>query len=124
MSREIIPLRPKGPEHSALARIDVAAATLLSKGLVTSLQGARAEVILTDLRLRRDEMSTLLSDLRSREPTRVAHIDDANANLIAAIVQGLVQIDLFIAQARGLLERIEQPDAPQLNASSQALKGV
>ena len=107
MSRGIIPLRPKGPEHSALVRIDVAAAALLSEGLAASLQGARAEVILTDLRLRRDEMSMLLSDLRGREPTSDLQIDDANANLIAAIVQGLVQVDLFIAQARGLLERIK-----------------
>ena len=107
MSWGIIPLRPKGPKYSALVRIDVAAAALLSEGLAASLQEARAKVILTDLRLRRDEMSMLLSDLRGREPTSDLQIDDANTNLIASIVHGLVQVDLFIAQARGLLERIE-----------------
>ncbi len=112
MSREIIPLRSKGAKQSALARIDVAAVALLSGGLAASLQAARAEVILADLRLRRDEMSTLLCDLRSREPTALPHIDIANANLIAAIVQGMVQIDLFIAQARTLLERTQQPGVP------------
>ena len=124
MSREIIPLRPKGAEQSALARIDVAAVALLAGGQATSLQAARAEVILADLRLRRDEMTALLSDLRSRETSRLPHIDAANANLIVAIVQGLVQIDLFIAQARGLIERTEQPGVPQPQALRQALKGA
>ncbi|MCJ2074412.1 hypothetical protein MKK68_01885 [Methylobacterium sp. E-016] len=124
MSREIIPLRPKGAEQSALARIDVAAVALLAGGQATSLQAARAKVILADLRLRRNEMTTLLSDLRSRETSRLPHIDVANANLIAAIVQGLVQIDLFIAQACGLIERTEQPGTPPLGESGQALKGA
>ncbi|TXN71449.1 hypothetical protein [Methylobacterium sp. WL6] len=117
MSRQIIPLRRQGAEQSALARIDVAAVALLAGGQATSLQAARAEVILADLRLRRDEMTALLSDLRSRETSRLPHIDVANANLIVAIVQGVVQVDLFIAQAQGLLEMIEQPGAPRPGAS-------
>ena len=124
MSREIIPMRLKGGEQSALARIDVAAVALLSRGRAASLQTARAEVILTDLRLRRDEMTTLLSNLRGREPTGVLQIDAANANLITAIHQGVVQVDLFIAQARSLLERTKQPGSPQLGASGQRLKGA
>ncbi|MCJ2075109.1 hypothetical protein MKK68_05485 [Methylobacterium sp. E-016] len=124
MSRQIIPLRPKGAEQSALARTDVAAVALLAGGQATSLQAARAEVILADLRLRRDEMTALLSDLRSRETSRLPHIDVANANLIVAIVQGVVQIDLFIAQARGLIERTEQPGTLPLGESGQALKGA
>ncbi|MCJ2111015.1 hypothetical protein MKK64_07385 [Methylobacterium sp. E-025] len=69
-------------------------------------------------------MTALLSDLRRRETSRLPHIDVANANLIVAIVQGVVQIDLFIAQARGLIERTEQPGTLPLGESGQALKGA
>lgn len=120
MSQGIIPLRPKSDEQLALARIDVAAVALLAGGRATSLQAARAEAVLADLRLQRDEMTTLLSGLRGREPTGVLQLDVANANLINAITQGIVQIDLFIAQARGLLEGTVQSEGPQLSASGQA----
>ena len=100
MSDGIVPLRRRGEEQSALARVDVAAVEMLACGLATSLQIARAEVILGDLREQRDQLTTLLANLRGREPTGEPQIDEANANLIAAINQGIVQIDLFVAQAR------------------------
>ncbi|MCJ2020761.1 hypothetical protein MKK84_25600, partial [Methylobacterium sp. E-065] len=65
---------------------------------------ARAKVILEDLRDHRDQMAVVLADLRGREPTGEAEIDEANANLITAINQGIVQIDLFVAQARAYAE--------------------
>ncbi|CAA2161226.1 hypothetical protein MBRA_06386 [Methylobacterium brachiatum] len=100
MTKTIIPLRPRGEEHSALARVDITAAELLARGQVVSLQTARAEVILINLRGHRDQMTALLADLRTREPAGDAQIDTANANLIAAINHGVVQIDLFIARAQ------------------------
>lgn len=107
MSDGIVPLRRRGKERSALAKVDVAAVEMLACGQATSLQVARAEVILADLRGQRDQMTVLLADLRGREPTGEAQIDEANANLIAAINQGIVQIDLFVAQARAYTEVAE-----------------
>ncbi|WP_231106557.1 hypothetical protein, partial [Streptobacillus moniliformis] len=46
----------------------------------------------------------VLADLRGREPTGQAEIDEANANLITAINQGIVQLDLFVAQAQAYAE--------------------
>ena len=57
-------------------------------------------MILADLCDQRDEMTALLADLRGRELTGEVLIDKANASLITAIGQGIVQIDLFVAQAR------------------------
>lgn len=122
MSRRVIPLRPIGNENSAVARIDIAAVALLSGGHAASLQAARAEAILADLRLRRDEMTMLLSEMRGREPTGVLQVDAAQANLIIAISEGVVQVDRFIAQAQGSLERFEPSRAAQPDASGQTLK--
>lgn len=105
MSEGIVPLRRRNEERSALARIDVAAVKLLADGQATNLQAARARVILLDLREQRDQLSMLLADLRGRELTGQAQIDEINANLITAIDQGVVQIDLFVAQARAYTER-------------------
>ena len=124
MSQGIIPLRPKGGDQSALARIDVAAVALLADGQALSLQAARAEAILTDLRLQRDEMALVLAGLRERELTGAPEIDTANTNLVTAIRQGIVQIDLFIAQTRSLLEKTLQSAVPQLGASGQRPKGA
>ena len=104
MGDGIVPLRRKGEERSALARVDVAAVQMLACGQATGLQVARAEVILADLRGQRDQMTVLLADLRGRQPTGEAQLDAANANLITAINQGIVQIDLFVAQARAYVE--------------------
>ena len=76
---------------------------LLVGGQATSLQAARAEVILADLREQRDQMAVLLAHLREREPTGEPQIDEADANLIAAVNQGVVQIDLFVARARSYM---------------------
>ena len=103
MTETIIPLRPRSEEQSALARVDVTAAELLARGQAASLQAARAEVILIDLRGYRDQMTALLADLRAREPAGDAQINTANAGLIAAINHGVVQIDLFIARAQLLM---------------------
>lgn len=100
MSEGIVPLRRRGDERSALARVDTAAVEMLACGQASSLRAARAEAILADLCKQRDQLTTLLADLRGREPTGEPQIDEANANLIAAINQGIVQIDLFVAQAR------------------------
>ena len=100
MGDGIVPLRRRGEEQPALARVDIAAVEMLACGQATSLQVARAEVILGDLREQRDQLTMLLADLRGREPTGEAQIDEANVNLITAINQGIVQIDLFVAQAR------------------------
>lgn len=100
MSNGIVPLRRRGEERSALAKVDVAAVEMLANGQATSLQVARAEVILADLREQRDHMVKLLTDLRGRELTGKTQIDEANASLITAINQGIIQIDLFVAQAR------------------------
>ena len=100
MSDGIVSLRRRGEEPSALARVDVSAVAMLANGKATSLQAARAEVLLADLRAQRDQMAMLLADLRGCEPTGDPRIDKANANLITAINQGIVQIDLFVAQAR------------------------
>ena len=109
MTETIIPLRPRREDHTAVARIDVTAAELLARGQVSSLRTARIETILTDLRAQRDQMTTVLADLRGREPTGDARIDAANTNLIAAINQGIVQIDLFIARAQLLTADTAQP---------------
>ena len=103
MSKGIVPLRRNGEGQSALARVDVAAMELLVGGQATSLQAARAEVILADLCEQRDQMAVLLTDLQERELTGEPQIDEADANLIAAINQGVVQIDLFVARARSCL---------------------
>lgn len=100
MSEGIIPLRRRGQERSALARVDVAAMELLVGGQATSLQSARAEVILADMRAQRYQMTVLLADLRGREPAGDSRIDEANANLITAINSGIVQIDLFITHVQ------------------------
>ncbi|MEL6059477.1 hypothetical protein [Methylobacterium sp. DCY52] len=104
MPETIIPLRPKGEDQTALARIDRVAAQLLAGGQAASLQAARIETILTDLRVQRDQMTTVLADLRGREPSGYPQVDAANANLVIAINQGIIQIDLFIARARVLAE--------------------
>ena len=100
MSEGIIPLRRRSDERSALARVDATAVEMLADGQATTLRVARAEVILADLREQRDQLTTLLADLRGREPTGEPQIDEANANLITAIGQGITQLDLFVAQAR------------------------
>ncbi|MCJ2060659.1 hypothetical protein MKL09_29585, partial [Methylobacterium sp. J-048] len=58
MSEGIVPLRRSGEERSPIARVDIAAVELLVSGEAISLQTARAEVILKDLRAQRDQMST------------------------------------------------------------------
>ena len=105
MSDGIVPLRRKSEERSALARIDVAAVKMLSHGRATNLQTARATVILADLRAQRDQMALLVAKLRGRTLTDEAQFDAANATLIAAINQGIVQIDLFVARCRVLTEQ-------------------
>lgn len=100
MAGTIIPLRPRDEDHSALARVDVTAAEMLAQGQAATLQAARVAVILADLRGHRDQMTALLADLRARRPTEDPGIDTANANLLTAIDQGVVQIDLFIARAQ------------------------
>ena len=118
MSGGVVPLRRRGEERSALARVDVAAMDLLVGGQAASLQAARAEIILTDMRGQRDQLTALLADLRARAPTGDSRIDEANANLITAINDGIVQIDLFIARAQVFLaeavrSRSDQPEAPK-----------
>lgn len=108
MSEAIVPLRRKGPKPAALDRVDVSAMELLADGRTTSLQAARAEVILADMRGQRDEMTVVLADVRSREPTGDPQVDEANANLVAAIKHGIVQIDLFIARAQVFLAEAAQ----------------
>lgn len=104
MSESIVPLRQRGEGWAALAQVDIAATQLLTNGQATSLRAARVEVILADLRVQRDRMSALLADLRGKELTGEGQIDEANADLITAINHGIVQIDLFIAQARAYAE--------------------
>lgn len=118
MSEGIVPLRRRGDAQSALARVDVAAVEMLACGRAASLQAARAEVILTNLREQRDQMTILLADLRGRTPTGDVQIDAVNANLIAALNQGLVQIDLLIAQAQVLVSESSQPGVEQSGAPS------
>lgn len=120
MSDGIVPLRQKGDELSALARVDVAAVEMLASGQVSSLQIARAEVILANLREQRDHMAALLADLREREPTGKVQIDDTNANLITAINTGIVQIDLFIARGRVFSAQAAQPEAHQPEVSERS----
>ncbi|MCJ2073147.1 hypothetical protein MKK75_30925 [Methylobacterium sp. J-030] len=108
MSGGIVPLRRRGEERSALARVDVAAIELLVGGHATNLQAARAQIILADLRAQLDQMTAVLADVHGREPTGDPEIDDTNSNLITAINQGIVQIDLFVAQARTFAEGITQ----------------
>lgn len=117
MAETIIPLRLGGSNQSALARIDLVAAELLAKGDAASLQAARIEAILVDLRVQRDQLTIVLADLRGREATGYAQIDDANANLITAINQGIVQIDLFIARARVLASEAAQSGSDQPRTS-------
>ena len=100
MSEGIVSLRRRGEERSAIARVDAAAVELLAVGQATSLQAARAEIILADMRAQRDQMTALLADLRGREPIDDSRIDEANTNLITAINAGIVQIDLFIARVQ------------------------
>ncbi|MCJ2068559.1 hypothetical protein MKK75_07030 [Methylobacterium sp. J-030] len=111
MAETIIPLRLRDEDHSALARVDVTAAGMLARGQAATLQAARVEVILADLRGHRDQMTTLLADLRARRPTEDPGIDTANANLVTAINQGVAQIDLFIARAQVLEAEAANSDA-------------
>ena len=118
MSEGIVPLRRRGQKQAALDRVDVAAVELLVSGQATSLQAARAEVILADLRAQRDQMTAVLADLRSREPTADPQFGAAHANLLTAINDGIVQIDLFIARAQVFLAEAmplvpNQPGAPE-----------
>jgi hypothetical protein len=117
MSEGVVPLRRRGEEQSALDRFDVAAVEILVSGQAANLQTARAQVIFADLRAQRDEMTTVLTDVRSREPTGDPQIDDSNANLITAINSGIVQIDLFIARGRVLLAEAAQWEPNQSEAS-------
>ena len=103
MSEGIVPLRKRGQQQKALDRVDVAAVELLASGQATSLQAARAEVILADMREQRDQMMAVLADLRSREPTADPQLDAAHANLITVINDGIVQIDVFMARAQVFL---------------------
>lgn len=116
MSEGIVPLRRKGQKQTALDRVDVTAMELLVSGRATSLQAARAEVILADLRARREQMTTVLADVRGRDPTCDARIDEANASLITAINLGLVQIDLFIARVQVFAAETAQSGPNQLKA--------
>ena len=120
MSEGIIPLRRRGEEQSALARVDVAAMELLVGGQATSLQSARAEVILADMRAQRYQLTALLADLRAREPAGDSRIDEANANLITAINSGIVQIDLFIAHVQVFAAEAIRSGPNQAEASEQA----
>ena len=117
MSEGIVPLRRRGKERSALTRVDIAAMRLLVGGQETSLQAARVEVILADMRAQREQMTAVLADLRSCEPTGDPQVDEANANLIATINAGIVQIDLFIARAQVFVAEVtrlgsSRPGAP------------
>ncbi|XYD12650.1 hypothetical protein R1A27_34475 (plasmid) [Methylobacterium sp. NMS12] len=124
MSESIVPLRRRGEKQTALDRVDGAAVQLLATGQAASLQAARAEVILADLQAQRGQMTAILADVRSREPTGDAQVDEANVNLITAINQGIVQIDLFIARAQVFLAEAarsgpnqpEEPEQPLANA--------
>ena len=91
---------------------------LLTTGQAASLQAARVEVILADLQAQRGQMTAVLADVRSREPTGDAQVDEANTNLTTAINYGIVQIDLFIARAQIFLAEVtrsgpNQPEAPE-----------
>lgn len=116
MSEGIVPLRRRGEERTALDRVDVAAVKLLVGGRATSLQTARAEVILADMRAQREQMTAVLSDLRGRELTDDPQINEANGNLITAINQGIVQIDLFIARVQVFAAEAAQSGPNQLKA--------
>lgn len=116
MSKGIVPLRRRGKKQTALDRVDVAAVELLAGGQASSLQAARGEVILADLRAQREHMSAVLADVRGRNPTGDAQIDETNANLITAINSGIVQIDLFIARAQVFLAEAAQSGPNQLGA--------
>lgn len=116
MSEGIVPLRRKDEKGSALDRFDVDAVALLIGGQATSLHAARAAVILNDLRAQRDQMTAVLADVRRREPTDDAQIDEANTNLITAINSGIVQVDLFIARGQVLLEEAAQSGPNQSEA--------
>lgn len=110
MTETIIPLRPRGNGQASLARIHLFAAELLAGGQAASLQEARLQAILMDLRVQRNQLTTVLADLRGRELTGYAQIDAANAELLIAINQGLIQIDLFIARAQVLAKEPAQSD--------------
>ena len=85
MTQTIIPLRPRGGRQSSLARIDPVAVELLASGKATNLQAARIEAILTDMGLQRDQLTTLLADLRGQKSFGYTQDDAANADLITAI---------------------------------------
>jgi hypothetical protein len=106
MSDGIVLLRGRGEERSALARVDVEAVGLLAEGQATTLQAARAAVILANLRDQREQMAALLADLQRRAPTGDGQIDRVNADLIIAINRGIVQIDKVTAQVRVRTEEV------------------
>jgi hypothetical protein len=116
MSEGIVPLRRRGKQRTALDGIDAAAVDLLVGGQTTNLRVARAEVILADMRAQRDHMSAVLADLRSREPSGNQEVDDSNGKLVAAINEGVVQIDLFIARARVSVAEAAQSEPNQSEA--------
>jgi antitoxin component of MazEF toxin-antitoxin module len=111
MGAGIIPLRGKNETHSALARVDVIAAARLTSGQAVNLQVARAEVILAELWGHRCQLADLLADLQRQKSSDNADIDQANAKLVTATTLGLVQIDLFIAQAQAFVEQDLRPKA-------------
>ena len=108
MTETIILLRPRGERQSPLAGVDVTAMELLTTGQAPNLQAARAEVILADLRVQRDHLTTLLADLRRRKSTADAQADETGANLVTAINSGIIQIDLFIARAQVFVAEASQ----------------
>ncbi len=105
MSAAIVPLRRGNERQSALARVDVIAAERLASGQASNLQVARAEIILADMQTQRQQLVQLLAELRKREKSGDAIVDEADAVLITATDLGLIQIDLFIAQAQDCVER-------------------
>ena len=114
MSESIVPLRRRGEEQSALSRVDHDAVELLATGQAPSLLGARAEVITKDLYASREQMTSLLADLRRRELTGHAQIDDTNANLVTMINYGVAQIDAFITRAQVLTTEASAQSEPDL----------
>lgn len=115
MTVTIIPLRSGHDATPALARLDVAAAKLLSEGRAASLSVARVEAMLADLQVKRAELIAVLADLQARPPSGDDWIDSINADLSVEAGKGLAQIDVVIRHLQGhgaVAERAEPPQPP------------
>ena len=100
MTGTVVPLQSRSDGASAFVRIDVAAIELLAEGRAATVSAARIDAILAHLCGQRAALVAVIAELVRRPSTGDTRIDALNADLRIAVLNGLVQIDLFIEQTQ------------------------